>query len=106
MAEVIYGENEVELIKVGIRSEGKATEHFAVVYVPPKTRSWNSLEHKEMQKETLLNLEKLIDCCGNLTIMGDFNCKEVNWEEWTTEGSDESWGSEILKLAMESTPSQ
>ncbi len=30
--------------------------------------------------------------------MGDFNCKEVSWEEWTTEGSENSWGSKLLEL--------
>lgn len=45
-------------------------------------------------------MEKLINHCEIQTIMGDFNCKEVNWEKWTTEGNDELWGSEMFKLVM------
>ena len=32
--------------------------------------------------------------------MVDFNCKEVFWEDWTTEGSEMSWGNKWLPLAM------
>ena len=103
---VIYGKNNAELVKVRIRGENKTWRNFAIVYVPPKTRSWGNIEHKELQKETLSEMENLLNHCDNLTIMGDFNCREVNWEEWTTEGIDESWGSKMLKLAMENTLTQ
>lgn len=32
--------------------------------------------------------------------MGDFNCKEVRWREWTA-GDEESWGNVLMKLKME-----
>ncbi len=41
-----------------------------------------------------------------MLIMGDFNCKEVTWETWTTEGSNDSWGSRLLDWAMENTLTQ
>ena len=37
----------------------------------------------------------------NITIMGDFNCKEVLWEDWLTEGGELSWGNRLLQLAMD-----
>ena len=103
VSQVIYGKGNVELIKVGIQSENKAMKNFAVIYVPPKTRSWSGSEHKEMQNKSLSEMEELIRYCGNLTVMGDFNCKEVNWEELTTERSEDSWGNKMLKFAMENT---
>lgn len=36
----------------------------------------------------------------NLMIMGDFNCKKVRWEEWSMDRSSESWGVELLRMAM------
>ena len=27
-----------------------------------------------------------------LVMMDDFNSKEVKWEEWTVDGSEDSWG--------------
>lgn len=104
--EVVYGRNNVELIKVGIRSEGKPTRNFAVIYVPPKTRAWNNIEHRELLIESRLEMNELIRHCGDLTVLGDFNCKEVNWEEFTTDGGEESWGSEVLNLAVENTLTQ
>ena len=58
---VTYGNNNVELVNVGIRSENKSIRNFAVMYVPPKTRSWDNIEHKELQRETLLQMEDLIN---------------------------------------------
>ena len=49
VGQVIYGKRNVELIKVGIQSENKAIKNFAVIYVPPKIRSWSGPEHKALQ---------------------------------------------------------
>lgn len=38
---------------------------------------------------------------SNKILMGDFDCKEVNWKEWTTEEGEESWGNVLMRLAME-----
>ena len=37
----------------------------------------------------------------NLTVMGDLNCGKVQWEDWYTEGSEDSWGNKLLNLTME-----
>ncbi|MPC98051.1 hypothetical protein E2C01_093401 [Portunus trituberculatus] len=38
--------------------------------------------------------------------MGDFNCKEVHWDDMTTEGNDDSWGYTLLELTKENTMTQ
>ena len=39
-------------------------------------------------------------------LMGDFNCKGVNWKEMEGSGTKGSWSEEMLKLAMENTLDQ
>ena len=41
-----------------------------------------------------------------MVMMGDFNCREVIWEELRVNGSDESWGGELLSMAMENSMTQ
>ena len=44
---------------------------------------------------------------GNkVVMMGDFNCKEVCWEEWYTSGSESSWENKLLNLAMDNALTQ
>ncbi|MPC69390.1 hypothetical protein E2C01_063613 [Portunus trituberculatus] len=38
--------------------------------------------------------------------MGDFNCKEMHWEDMATEGDEDSWGYMLLELTMEYTMTQ
>lgn len=49
--------------------------------VPPKTRSLRREEYESLLKDTDEDMEGLISK-PNLTIMRDFNCKEVCWEKW------------------------
>lgn len=37
----------------------------------------------------------------NLTIMGDFNYKEMKWEEWSAEAGEELWGNVLLRIAVD-----
>ncbi len=39
-------------------------------------------------------------------IIGDFNCKEVRWEEWSMDRSDESWEGKLLRMAMKNSMAQ
>lgn len=41
-----------------------------------------------------------------ILIMGDFNCKEVSWENWSTEGSEASWGNKVLELVIDNVLTQ
>ena len=103
---VIYGEGRAEVLKVGVRRRGGSRRDFAVVYVPPKTNSWRRDEYEQMTKDTIMCLKRLVSESENVTIMGDFNCKEISWENWSTEGSELSWGNELLQLAMDNILTQ
>lgn len=48
----------------------------------------------------------MIKTCSKLMILGDFSCKEVNWEDWKTSGRDEAWGNVLLMLKMYNTMTQ
>ena len=41
-----------------------------------------------------------------VVIIGDFNCKKVNWEERTNEGGEESYGGRLLSWSMENLMTQ
>lgn len=49
--------------------------------------------------EKVLSGDKLI-------MMGDFNCKEVCWEQWYTEGTESSWRNKLLQLAVDNILTQ
>ncbi len=59
-----------------------------------------------MLTQTLECLKEVIESSDNLILMGDFNCKEVCWEQWYTDGREETWGSKLLNLAMEKTEAE
>ena len=42
----------------------------------------------------------MMENSDTIIMMGDFNCKEVCWEEWYTGGGEESWGGILLDLVM------
>ena len=106
VSQVYYGEGGAELIKIGVETKIKGRREFAVMYVPPKTRAWGELEYANMIRDSKRQLGEVITGSDNLILMGDFNCGEVCWEEWTTEGSENSWGYTLLNLVMENTMTQ
>ena len=62
-------------------------------------------EHKEMRKEVIKCLENMISKCSIVVLLGNFNCKGVNWEEMEVYGNAESWSEELM-LVMENTMDQ
>ncbi len=46
-------------------------------------------------------MAELLEENDDILLMGNFSCKEVYWENWTTEGSESSWGNKLLDLAVE-----
>ena len=102
---IIYGEGRAEILKVGVKQSGGSRRDFVVGYVPPKTNSWTRDEYEQMTKDTIMCLKRLVIESENVTIMGDFNCKEVSWENLSTEGSELSWGNKLLQLAMNNVQS-
>ena len=43
--------------------------------------------------------KNIIENSANIIMIGDFNCKEVCWEEWYAEG-EESWGGILLDFVV------
>ena len=92
--EVIYGKGEAEVLSVELRLKGGGNRSFVVVYVPPRTNSWAEDIYRRKLEDTMNCLKGLIKNKEKILIMGDFNCQEVTWETWTTEGNEESRGIE------------
>ena len=102
VTEIVNVENRAELIAIKVENERKESREFVVTYVPPK----NDSDHAIMLRETRCALSRVLDKTTKPLLMGDFNCKEVNWEDWTTEGGENSWGYTLLDLIMEHTMTQ
>ena len=77
-----------------------------VVYVPPKTNVCEREEYGDMLKDTYKCLKNMIENSDNIIMMGDFNCKEVCWEEWYTRGGEESCVGILLDLVMNNIMTQ
>ena len=100
--EVQYGDGMAEIISIIIRNWGKR-RRIILTYIPPKTNTWKLEEHKEMQKEVLECLDNTIRKDNKILLMGDFNCKNVRWEEMEIDGNTEPWSEEMLQLALVNT---
>ena len=100
VSNLVMGEDEAEIIKLSI-SGGRGKRDLIVTYVPPKTNAWSTEEYQNMLRETTDQLYSLVEGSNKPILLGDFNCKEVNWEQYTTPDSDESWGNALLNLVME-----
>lgn len=62
----------------------------------PKTNCWTN-GHKEMLNVTI---EPMIRKMNKAIILGDFNCREVNWETLECEGNENTQGNGILKMTV------
>ena len=102
----VVGEDKAEVLKISVKTKQNNQRDFAVAYVPPKTNAWHREEHDRMLTQTLESLERVVESSENLVLMGDFNCKEVCWEEWYTDGGEETWGARLLNLVMENAMTQ
>lgn len=60
-------------------------------YVPPKAESCGEAEYAKMLSDTTLSLMELMEESDKLVLMDDLNCKEICWEELTTEGGESSY---------------
>ena len=58
-----------------------------------------------MQKEVLKCLDDMIRKDKKVLLVGDYNCKGVNWKEMEESGNEGSWSENMLQLAMENTGS-
>ena len=102
---VELSEGKAEAITLKLADKGKGKRVITVAYVPPKTRAWSNTDYQQMLADTTHYLKKVIKESDNIITLGDFNCKEVNWEEWETE-SETSWGNTLLNIAMSNVMTQ
>ncbi len=92
---------EVIAVEVTTNDTGNEKIVVAVAYVPPKTKSWSKENHKLMRNETLSVIESILRLNMDIFLCGDFNCKEVNWEEMETGAGEGNWGYDVLNMAMD-----
>lgn len=104
--QVKEGMGKAEVLKIRAETNEGKKRHYIVVYVPPKTNAWSVQEYEEMISDTGTCLEEMLGGCERTIMMGDFNCKEVCWEDWSMEGSETTWGNTLLTLAMENVLTQ
>ena len=104
--EVQYGEGMAEVIGITIKISKRVRRKIIVTYVPPKTNVWKMEEHREMHKEVLKCLEGLIRKGNKILLMGDFNCRDVNWKELEGKEIAGTWSEKLLQLIMVNTMEQ
>ena len=104
--EVQYGDGLAEVIGLTIRTSGRNKRRIILTFVPPKTNTWRLEKHKEMQKEVLKCIDNIIRKDKKAMLVGDFNCKGVNWEEMEVNNNADVWSEEVLQLAMVNTLDQ
>ena len=103
--QIELGEGRAEVISVKLQG-GRDAPTLIVAYVPPKTRSWNHQEYEEIKDDTIRHLEKVLKERKKVILVGDFNCKEVNWETYETGMGENAWGERFLNLMMENMMTQ
>ena len=94
-------ENTSEIVNVVIKSSSGGEMAYVGVYVPPLTTAWTRREHEELIKDTIEELDEITSKQKDILIVGDFNCKEINWGEKSCIGGEETWGVKLLNWAEE-----
>ena len=102
---VVYGEGRAEVMHVQVEID-KEEMKIAVAYVPPRTGSWIKEEYEGMIEDTLLSLSQVVQGRSKIILTGDFNCKDVDWENLECGGGHETWGPRFLDLMMENMLTQ
>ena len=103
---VTYGENDAEVLSARVQKDLNKWCRIIICYVPPKTNAWEEVEYNGKLENTKVCLHNILQGNREAILMGDFNCKEVCWESWTTNSSEESWGNTVLEMAMENILTQ
>ena len=57
---------------------------------------------KKINEDILESLENIIKSSQRVTLVGQFNCSEVNWEMFES-GGENTWGNRLLRLTMNNT---
>ena len=104
--DVQYGKDMAEVISVVIKNSKGERRRVILTYVPPKTNAWRQEEHRRMQEEVWQCLDDMIRRNKKVLLVGDFNCKGVNWEEMEVKGGEGVWSEKLLQLALVNTMDQ
>ena len=105
VSDIKYGSDNTENICIQITTNNSKL-HIIAAYVPPKTRNWNEEKYKSMLDKTERFLQNQIHNSKKVILTGDFNCKEVNWENYEAEGNEFTWGNRLLKLTTDNLMTQ
>ncbi len=73
--EITYSEGSAEVLRVRIKRKRGGRRDYAVVYIPPKTKSWSTEDYGKMLMDTSEHMEGLIARSDNIILIGDFKCK-------------------------------
>ena len=106
VVKVEISQSKAEVVKVVVKGENGKERIYVGVYVPPFTSAWIRAEYEEMIEDVMRELNELGTLGKEVVIIGDFNCKKVNWEERTNEGGEESYGGRLLSWSMENLMTQ
>ena len=98
--------NKAEIVKVVIENKSGKERAYVGVYVPPQTSAWKREEYEDMLNVVLQKLGEIVTEEKDFMIVGDFNCKEINWEEETCQGGENSWSDRLLNWATENLLTQ
>ena len=104
--EVQYGEDTAEIVSITIRTNERERIRIILTCVPPRTNTWGLDKHKEMQKEVLISLDNMLRKDNKILLLGDFNCKNINWKEMEVCENAGQWGEDLLQMAMVNTLDQ
>ena len=75
------------------------------MYAPPKTNTWKLDEYK-VTHVVIKCLDDKIRMGKKALLVGDSNCKGVNWKEMKGSGNTGLWSEDMLQLAMGNTLDQ
>ena len=88
-----------------VATDGKQYINIVTVYVPPKTSAWPIDQYENMVRSTIERMKIEVARGDKIVIVGDFNCKEVMWEEFEV-GNGGVWGEQLLDFALDSLLTQ
>ncbi len=103
---VEFSNDNSEIVKVTVKNDNGASREYVGIYVPPRTNAWTRNEHDNMLEDTLKEMERIASRNKDVLIIGDFNCKEINWEEMTFRGEKNSWSAKLINWAVKNLLTQ
>ncbi|MPC50209.1 LINE-1 reverse transcriptase [Portunus trituberculatus] len=98
------GGNGEEVVGLVVTDE-RQDINIVTLDVPPKTSAWPNEQYDDMVRSTIKRMKIEVAIRDRDVIVGDFNCREVMWEEFEV-GNGEEWGEQMLDFAMENLLTQ